>query len=419
MRSTSTSAIPPADSRISGQSNYKFTTATSQIAVRGTEGFLIAGASGTSVICVSCAVGDVTVQTGTQVSTIVTGQTAVVAGSSAATATVNVVSTSSLGSSVTSATSQFSSVTSSTTSTAASAATSTVTSATTTFTQVAAVTGTTAGVVTAVVDNTKAATPAPTATPTFQPTATPLPPTPTPAPTATPVQTPTPTPTVPPSPTATPVPTPSPTPTAGPLVAAVNIGGQNSAFSAFPVAFSFPVQQDYATGNLTFTGTPPSLISLAVGAPTIINGKTTQWIVSGNLLAPGTITLSATAPGSPPLSGTLNFYGAVTASAATLNLTGPPVSLTVTQAGPNTAFTTSTTCATGAAISILPASGPSGTTMTVTAVSAPTTAQSSAACTLTITGTGAGPAASLQIPVNVTTTSVTVTNTKRKPLGFP
>ena len=49
-----------------GQSNYKFVTATSQIAVRGTEGFLIAGANGTQVVCVSCAAGDVTVQVGQQ-----------------------------------------------------------------------------------------------------------------------------------------------------------------------------------------------------------------------------------------------------------------------------------------------------------------------------------------------------------------
>lgn len=75
-----------------GQSNYRFTTPTSQIAVRGTEGFLVAGPQGTQVVCVACAAGDVTVTTGTQTVTIVTGQTVTVVGSSAANATVSVAS---------------------------------------------------------------------------------------------------------------------------------------------------------------------------------------------------------------------------------------------------------------------------------------------------------------------------------------
>jgi hypothetical protein len=73
-----------------GQSNYKFVTATSQIAVRGTEGFLIAGANGTQVVCVSCAAGDVSVQVGQQTVSIVTNQTLTVLGSNPLTATTSI-----------------------------------------------------------------------------------------------------------------------------------------------------------------------------------------------------------------------------------------------------------------------------------------------------------------------------------------
>src|SRR5580698_10298672 len=73
-----------------GQSNYKFVTATSQIAVRGTEGFLVAGANGTQVVCVTCATGDVTVQVGQQTISVVTNQTLTVLGSNPLTATTSI-----------------------------------------------------------------------------------------------------------------------------------------------------------------------------------------------------------------------------------------------------------------------------------------------------------------------------------------
>src|SRR5476651_1130429 len=73
-----------------GQSNYRFVTATSQIAVRGTEGFLVAGANGTQVVCVSCAAGDVSVQVGQQTVSIVSNQTLTVLGSNPLTATTSV-----------------------------------------------------------------------------------------------------------------------------------------------------------------------------------------------------------------------------------------------------------------------------------------------------------------------------------------
>jgi|HubBroStandDraft_1064217.scaffolds.fasta_scaffold29546_2 hypothetical protein len=74
-----------------GQSNYTFTTPTSQIAVRGTEGLVAVGSQGTQIACVACQPGDVVVQVGTKTFTLVTGQGATVLGTSAANATISVV----------------------------------------------------------------------------------------------------------------------------------------------------------------------------------------------------------------------------------------------------------------------------------------------------------------------------------------
>jgi hypothetical protein len=56
-------------------SNYTFKTSTSQIAVRGTEAYLIEGPNGTQMICVDCAPGDVTVTVAGQGVPLLTGQT--------------------------------------------------------------------------------------------------------------------------------------------------------------------------------------------------------------------------------------------------------------------------------------------------------------------------------------------------------
>jgi hypothetical protein len=57
-----------------GAANYHFTTATSQIAVRGTVGLLAFVNGATTVGCVACAADSVTVTTATQTLTLVTGQ---------------------------------------------------------------------------------------------------------------------------------------------------------------------------------------------------------------------------------------------------------------------------------------------------------------------------------------------------------
>ena len=70
------------------KSNYTFATPTSQIAVRGTEGYLVVGPNGTQVVCTRCEPGDVTVTTIAGVVTaLVTGQVLTVLGNGAAAST--------------------------------------------------------------------------------------------------------------------------------------------------------------------------------------------------------------------------------------------------------------------------------------------------------------------------------------------
>jgi len=72
------------------RSNYTFATPTSQIAVRGTEAFLVVGPNGTQVVCVECAPGDVSITIGGQTISLVSGQTLTVLGTSPANATFTV-----------------------------------------------------------------------------------------------------------------------------------------------------------------------------------------------------------------------------------------------------------------------------------------------------------------------------------------
>jgi ferric-dicitrate binding protein FerR (iron transport regulator) len=74
-----------------GRANYRFVTPTSQIAVRGTEGYLVTGPTGTDFYCVDCQTGDVTVTVGTQSYALATGEQAIVIGTTPANANVDVV----------------------------------------------------------------------------------------------------------------------------------------------------------------------------------------------------------------------------------------------------------------------------------------------------------------------------------------
>ena len=369
---------------VGGQSNYKFTTATSQIAVRGTEGFLLSSASGTQVVCVACAAGDITVQTGGQVTSIVSGQTAVIAGSSAGNASVTVVSNSTVSgnpalnqfnnsSSVTSTT------TSTTTSTAGTAASTTTSVTSSTAGTVATVAG--AGAVTTVVvaaSNNNNASPSPSSTPT-----------------------------IPPSGAASTSP--------GPIIASFSVGGQFSAFSSFPQQFQLNATQQNATTGLTVNAGPASVITnVAVNQTSAPPNLAAA--VTGSVIAPGAIVLSVAASGVTVGPVTINIYGGVTANPQSLSFTqlGTTQSVAVTQAGPgNVVLTATKSCVAGADISILTAAGPSPQNIQITANSAPSSPSSTAACTLTVTGQGTGPAASVQIPVNITATSIGISNTKR------
>jgi hypothetical protein len=74
-----------------GRANYVFRTPTSQIAVRGTEGYIVTGPTGTDVYCAACEPGDVTVTVGTRRFALATGDQAIVVGTDPAGARVDVV----------------------------------------------------------------------------------------------------------------------------------------------------------------------------------------------------------------------------------------------------------------------------------------------------------------------------------------
>ncbi|MBV8580882.1 MAG: FecR domain-containing protein, partial [Candidatus Eremiobacteraeota bacterium] len=65
-----------------GRSNYTFSTPTSQIAVRGTEAYMVTGPNGTQIACVVCQPGDVTIRIGTQTISLVSGQAVTIQGTS-------------------------------------------------------------------------------------------------------------------------------------------------------------------------------------------------------------------------------------------------------------------------------------------------------------------------------------------------
>jgi len=73
-----------------GRANYRFQTPTSQIAVRGTEGYLVTGPSGTDFYCADCGPGDVTVTVGSHSYQLNTGDQAIVIGTTPANADVDV-----------------------------------------------------------------------------------------------------------------------------------------------------------------------------------------------------------------------------------------------------------------------------------------------------------------------------------------
>lgn len=60
------------------RANYLFVTPTTQIAVRGTEGYIVAGPNGTDFYCADCSAGDVTLRVGKRTIPLATGQQVIV-----------------------------------------------------------------------------------------------------------------------------------------------------------------------------------------------------------------------------------------------------------------------------------------------------------------------------------------------------
>lgn len=71
--------------------NYLFVTPTSQIAVRGTEGYIVTGPKGTDFYCGDCSEGDVTLRTGSRSIPLTTGWQVIIVGGDPATAETTVI----------------------------------------------------------------------------------------------------------------------------------------------------------------------------------------------------------------------------------------------------------------------------------------------------------------------------------------
>ncbi|HEY5348903.1 MAG TPA: FecR family protein [Candidatus Lustribacter sp.] len=372
-----------------GQSNYRFVTATSQIAVRGTEGFLIAGANGTQVVCVSCAAGDVSVQVGSQTVSIVSNQTLTILGSNPLTATTSITANPTINNPAVNQfngnqnpfspnptsqgvdpTNSFSG--SGTGAAGAGASAGAGIGGVVTTVGAAAAAG---GVAAAVASSNKG-------------------------------------------------PAPSPPPPSGPGTLVLQLSFP--AATTFPFQFTWPFSQLQATGNATFACSPPNVITCTANQQ-LANG-TLNGALSGTLNAAGSFTVGGSASGYTLPTTTLHVFGAVTLmnpASAPISFNQVPSSqqVTVSQAPNGSTLTASINCpggSTAANVTLSGAAGPSPLTFTVTANSAPNVTGAAqappVACTINVAGQGDGPRASLSIPVNVTSTGLGISAHRRRPI---
>jgi hypothetical protein len=360
-----------------GQSNYRFVTATSQIAVRGTEGFLIAGANGTQVVCVSCAAGDVSVQVGSQTVSIVTNQTLTILGSNPLTATTSITANPTVNNPAVNQfngnqnpfnpnpTGQGLDPTNSLSGAGSGAAGAGISGVVTTVGAAAA-----AGAVAVAATSSKGGGGGNTS--------------------------------------------------AGTLVLQLNFPGATT----FPFPFSWPFSQQNATGPATFNCSPSNIITCQVVQGPITNGNL-NGALQGTLNSPGAFSVGGSASGYTLPSTTFNVFGIVTMTnpaSTPINFTQVPSSqrVTVTQAPTGSTITAAINCPGGASaanVTLTGATGPSPLTFMVNAVSAPTSNPPPAiACTITVAGQGDGPRASLSIPVNVTSTGIGIQSHRRHTL---
>jgi hypothetical protein len=362
-----------------GQSNYRFVTATSQIAVRGTEGFLIAGANGTQVVCVSCAAGDVSVQVGTQTLSIVGGQTLTILGTSPLSATTAITANPTVNNP---AVNQFNgnqnpfnpnpsgNSLDPTNSLSGSGTGAGGTGAGGVITTVGAIAA--AAVVVAATSNKGGGGGGGGSAGSGG---------------------------------------------VGTLVLQLSFPGATT----FPYQFTWPFSQLNATGTATFACAPASIITCQVQQA--IAGGNLDGVLTGTLSGPGAFTVGGAASGYVLPTTTFNVFGAVTMTSPAstpINFTQVPSSqqVTVTQAPSGSTITAAVNCpggASAASVTLTGATGPSPLTFTVTANSAPTSNPPPAvACTITVAGQGDGPRASLSIPVNVTSTGLGISSHRRK-----
>jgi hypothetical protein len=362
-----------------GQSNYKFTTATSQIAVRGTEGFLIAGANGTQVVCVSCAAGDVSVQVGQQTVSIVSNQTLTVLGTNPLTATTSITTNPSINNPAVNQFNQnqnpFTTNATTTSVDPTGSLSGTGTGAASGIGGAATAVGAAAGAAAVVATVAKAG-------------------------------------------TSEPSPQPNAPPLVGTLVVQVNYPGSTN----FPQAFNWPFSQINATSNATFTCGPANIIT-CTPQQQVTNGVL-NGILTGNLLSAGAFTIAGSANGYTLSPTTFNVYGAVSASPTTLSFgdkvpVGGSQDLTVTQPGAKN-LSASINCPGGniaANVVLGSANGPSPLTIRVTANSAPNVPTSQAltvSCTITVHGQGDGALSTVQVPVNVYVNLINLQSHRRK-----
>jgi len=395
-----------------GQSNYTFQTPTSQIAVRGTEGFLISGPTGTQVVCTVCTIGDVTVQTGTQTVTLVSGQTLIVNGtaSSIGTATQTIVSNAQVNNP---AVSQFGSTGTGTVSGNTVSNAIGDTTGSTSGSTIGTATGTTGGITTGQIITTTGAVGGTTAVvaATQQQS--------TPAPTST-------------------------TPALGALT--ITDPRSTNVYNSFPAtinSFANVTLANYYNGaNGAFDLSRVQFTGPSASAPQFnITANTPNLVATfgGTVGSAGNYTFSATPPGGSPVSISLPVFGRLTNSTSNPNVTSVSNAaagsrftemFSFSQAAPAGATLGATlTCQTGTVntnppyfalnATTIPATGG---TFTVTITGAPDYGAAAPpggpACTLIAFGSGT-PAQTLTFTFNISSTGFTVAGHKRKALSGP
>jgi hypothetical protein len=367
-----------------GQSNYKFVTATSQIAVRGTEGFLIAGANGTQVVCVSCAAGDVTVQVGQQTVSIVSNQTLTVLGTNPLNATTSITTNPSVNNPAINQFNQNQNPFSPTGSDVGVDPTGSFSGAGTGAVGAGAgslvtTVGAAAGVAAVVATVAKPGT----------------------------------------------APTPTPTPPSQPGTLVVQIsypGAENFPGGPFP----WPFSQLNATGTATFSCAPANVVTCNP-QQSVTNGVL-NGVLNATFRSAGAFTIGGSANGYVLSPTTFNVYGAISANPTTVNFgdnvnaaLGTPQTVTLTQAGASN-ITASINCpggANAAVVTLSNSSGPSPLVLRVTATAPPNVAPAQAlatACVITAHGQGDGSLATTTVSVNVTGTVIPISAHRRKPI---